>query len=47
MSVAREILGRIMLQYPGMKIALSWPLHCGVVPRPVWGRRGRREKTFY
>ena len=45
MSVAREILGRIMLQYPGMKIALSWPLCCGVVPRPVWGRRGSREKT--
>ena len=40
MSVAREILGRIMLQYPGMKIALSWPLHCGVVPRPGVGEEG-------
>ena len=31
-----------MLQYPGMKIALSWPLHCGVVPRPGVGEE---EKT--
>ena len=38
----KKILGRIMLQYPGMKIGLSW--HWAAEPRPVWGRRGRDKE---
>ena len=49
MSVAREILGRIMLQYPGMKIGLSWPYVLRSGAQACVGEEGEeqgaREKT--